>query len=145
MFASTGRHGARALAIVVGLALAACGGSTKPHAGGGVCGARNASSYLANARVAFVGIMMPGPTLRVGSRDVLLSPARVHVIHYLKGNGPATVTIVTGVSRRDGENVANEDGIEPQVGQYWKVFTSSNQMPYETSICEGTAPVAGSA
>ncbi len=33
----------------------------------------------------------------------------------------------------------SEDGIQPQAGQRWTIYTASRSMPYQTSICEGTS------
>lgn len=103
---------------------------------GGLCAALTSSRYFVQAQIVFTGTMLPGPTADLGGHRVLVSPARVRVAHYLKGNGPKMVTVATGVSQ--GGNVANEDGIQPLAGQHWKIYTSTRQMPYQTSICEGT-------
>ena len=34
-----------------------------------------------------------------------------------------------------------EDGIEPQVGEIWKIFTGSRRQPFDTSICAGSGRV----
>ncbi len=33
------------------------------------------------------------------------------------------------------------DGIEATAGQRWTIYTASTKMPYDTSICGGSAPV----
>jgi hypothetical protein len=35
-----------------------------------------------------------------------------------------------------------QDGIEPIAGQRWKIYTTSKNMPYDTSVCGGSAPMA---
>jgi hypothetical protein len=80
--------------------------------------------------------MLAGPTAEVNGRRVLVSPARVRVTRYLKGSGPAVISVVTGVTRAG--RVVNADGIDPLAGQRWEIYTRSRQMPYQTSICDGT-------
>ena len=82
--------------------------------------------------------MLAGQTTDLGGLRVLISPARVRVIRYIKGSGPRVVTVVTGVSTGD---VIAEDGIEPRAGQRWTVYASTLRMPYQTSICNGTRQV----
>lgn len=127
-------------------AVAACGSSTGSEGGHGSAGACGGgpSGYLAQARIAFVGVMLPGPNVRVGARNVLVSPARVRVVRYLKGDGPSVVTVSTGVTQTASGGVASEDGIQPQAGERWKIYTTSRQTPYQTSICDGSALVTGS-
>jgi hypothetical protein len=82
--------------------------------------------------------MLPGPTVNLGGQQVLLSPARLKVTRYLKGSGPAIVSVITAVSRAGG--TVNEEGIEPQPGQQWKIYTPSRHIPYQTSVCDGSGP-----
>jgi hypothetical protein len=126
--------------------IVSCASSTRVSSGGGPdgtsgaasCAVRSTSQYLSSARMAFVGIMLPGRTEHLDGRDVLVSPARVRVKRYLKGSGPHVVTVVTGVAAADGEDVVDEDGIAPQAGQVWQIYATSRQMPYLTSICDGS-------
>lgn len=83
--------------------------------------------------------MLAGRTADLGGHRVLVSPARVRVIRYLKGGGPSVVSVVTGVAAG---NVVAEDGIEPQTGQLWKIYALSPGMPYQTSMCDGSKPAA---
>jgi hypothetical protein len=84
----------------------------------------------------FVGTTLTGSTVILGGRSVLLSPARVRVSHYLKGAGPHVVSVATAVT--GGGHVVSEDGIEPRAGQQWTIYTRSPQMPYQTSMCDGS-------
>jgi hypothetical protein len=126
--------------------IVSCASSTRVSSGGGPdgtsgaasCAVRSTSQYLSSARMAFVGIMLPGRTEHLDGRDVLVSPARVRVKRYLKGSGPHVVTVVTGAAAADGEDVVDEDGIAPQAGQVWQIYATSRQMPYLTSICDGS-------
>ncbi|MGZ4226176.1 MAG: hypothetical protein ACXVTC_08005 [Solirubrobacteraceae bacterium] len=93
---------------------------------------------LAMARLVFVGRMLPGPSTAVGRRQVLGSPATVRVLHYLKGSGPRTVKVTTAVTIRNKGVTAAEDGIEPQLGEIWKIYSGSRHQPFDTSICGGS-------
>jgi len=141
------RRAAPALSLLAATMLAAtmlagCGGPGSTSSEGASCAAVSPSAYLASAQIAFVGVMLPGPAVRLGQDDVLTSPARVRVERYLKGGGPRVVTVITGV-RQNGDGVAvAEDGIQALAGQRWKIYTTSRNMPYDTSICDGSAPVA---
>jgi hypothetical protein len=113
---------------------------------GGSCGgpaSPSASQYLASATVAFVGIMLPGPDAEVGSSKALTSPARVRVVHWLKGSGPPIVTVSTGAVRNSAGAAENADGILPAAGQRWVIYAMSKQMPYQASICSGSALASG--
>jgi hypothetical protein len=131
----------------VGL-LAGCGtarGQAPPvQATGGAasCAALSPAAQLARARVVFVGVMLPGAVAHVGGRSVLASPARMRVGRYLKGQGPRSVTVRTAVSIEGGAITVTEDGIEPQAGQRWEIYTDSQGEPFDTSICAGSARVA---
>ena len=105
------------------------------------CAGLTSAAQFADARRVFVGRMLPGPTVRVGSRRVLGSPARMRVTRYLKGHGPRTVKVDTAVTIEPGGISGNEDGIEPQAGQRWKIYTPSSRQPFATSICAGSARV----
>ena len=87
----------------------------------------------------FTGIMLPGPTVQTGSGSVLADPARIRVERWIKGGGPAIVTVATGVRPTGGEAVVSEDGIQPLAGQRWTIYTTSRRAPYQTSICAGSA------
>jgi hypothetical protein len=109
----------RLAAITLGALLAvtvvACGSSASPgNNSAGSCVASSPSAYFAAARMVFIGTLLPGPTVSTGQGRVLASPARVRVVRYLKGNGPAVVTVITGVAQAGSGNVISEDGIQPQ-------------------------------
>jgi hypothetical protein len=124
------------LALTPAAGIIACGSSSQGSSGGS-CAAGIPAGHFATARLVLFGMMLPGRTADLGGHRVLVSPARVRVIRYLKGGGPAVVSVVTGVTSG---NVVNEDGIEPVAGQHWKIYTRSRRTPYQTSICEGTKP-----
>lgn len=112
------------------IAAAACGSPPGPgDTSAGWCAAGSSAAYLAAARVVFTGVMLPGPTVQTGSGSVLASPARVRVARYLKGDGPAIVTVATGIRDADGGGVVSEDGIQPQAGQRWTIYTTSHHAP----------------
>jgi hypothetical protein len=92
----------------------------------------------------FVGVMLPGPTVSMAQGNVLTSPARVRVVRYLKGDGPRVVTVVTGVSKNGSGVAVSEDGIQALAGQRWQIYVTTGKMPYETSICSGSAPLGAS-
>ena len=112
----------------------------------GSCAAERPSVHLASARVVFTGTALPGPTADAGSAGaVLASPARFRVAHYLKGSGPPVVTVRTALTVRGDTVIAEEDGIEPQAGQRWMIYTTSLRMPYQTSECGGSCLLGGPA
>jgi len=127
------------LLLPVTALMTACAGSAHLSTGrGAACASLSPAKHLANAQIAFLGTMLPGPTVKLGGQQVLLSPARVRVTRYLKGTGPATVTVTTAISHTS--DTANAEGIQPQAGQRWTIYTSSRHMPYQTSICDGSVP-----
>lgn len=141
------RRAAAALALLAATALAAtglaaCGGAGGTRTSEASCAAGSPPAYLAKAQIAFIGVMLPGPAVHTGQGDWLTSPARVRVERYLKGTGPRVVTVVTGVTQNAGGVAVAEDGIEATAGQRWTIYTSSTKMPYDTSICGGSAPVS---
>jgi hypothetical protein len=124
--------------------MAACAGPAHVSTGGGAsCASLAPAKQLAKAQIAFVGIMLRGPTVKLGGQQVLRSPARVRVTRYLKGTGPAIVSVTTAISHAG--DTANAEGIEPQPGQQWAIYTSSRHTPYQTSICDGSTPAGGQA
>jgi hypothetical protein len=82
--------------------------------------------------------MLPGPTAGPGGHGFLISPARVRVTHYLKGNGPKIVKVATAEVHSGDVTAVSEDEIQPRAGQHWKIYTSATRMPYDTSICDGS-------
>ncbi len=112
---------------------------------GASCAVISPAAQFASAQLVFVGVMLPGPTVRVGGRRVLGSPARMRVTRYLKAHGPRTVRVDTAVTIDSHGITGAEDGIEPQAGQRWKVYTQSRHQPFDTSICAGSVRVTSSA
>lgn len=102
---------------------------------GASCLPRTQSQYLAMARTVFEGYMLQGPAID-GS---LASPAKLRVVRYLKGTGPQIVTVVTAATESGNNVLTSEDGIQPQAGQRWKIYTTTKSMPYQTSVCAGSS------
>jgi hypothetical protein len=115
-------------------------GSTKAEAAS--CVGLTQREQRAAAKVIVIGKMQPGPFTVVGSRRVLLSPARMKVGRYLKGSGARTVNVQTGAQTSHGQIVMEEDGILPSAGQRWEIFSSSRHTPLQTSICLGSRQLA---
>jgi hypothetical protein len=129
-----------AVASVAVMGAAACGtGGPAGTSAGSCAGPGSPSGYMRAARTVFVGVMLPGPTVGIGGRSVLASPARMRVVRYLKGHGPAVVTVSTGVTSAGGGATGSEDGIEPRAGERWRIYSASRHAPYQTSICFGSA------
>lgn len=116
-------------------AMVSCGNSSAQVSSSNECARVAPSKYLSEARVAFIGTMMAGRTVEVANGSVLLSPAKVRVSHYLKGHGPKVVRVVTGVVST---SVDNAEGIEPQIGQRWIIYSPSRSAPYDTNVCNGS-------
>jgi hypothetical protein len=115
--------------------------------GGGTGGAASCAyftqpGYLAMARVVFVGTMLPGRTIN-GPHGLLVSPARVKVARYIKGSGPAVVTVETAVSP-SGDGIGAE-GVMARPGQTWRIYTTSGHLPFETGVCSGSRLVGAAA
>jgi hypothetical protein len=130
--------------IGVWLVVAGCGISTarRPASVSGgssaSCAGLSRAQEMKHAKVVIEGIMLAGPTVLTGSSRVLMSPARVHVLRYLKGNGPSVVRVQTGVSRRGSGVEVTEDGIQPRSGERWILYSSTHFEPYTTSLCGGS-------
>lgn len=62
----------------------------------------------------------------------------MRVTHYLKGRGPATVSIVTGAARAGAGTHISEDGIAPRAGERWEILSSSTREPLAASVCLGS-------
>jgi hypothetical protein len=132
------------LALLAAVALlAACGrggAAAGPGEGSAAsCAALPPGGALAQARVAFVGVALPGPTARLGNRRLLISPARMRVRRYLKGTGPRIVRVQTGVF---GDGAFGSEGIDPAPGERWIVYTRSERPPYATGVCDGSKRIA---
>jgi hypothetical protein len=136
------------LGLLLALVLAGCGSAqlatTRPPAQTSVatsCAGLSPAQQLAAARRVLVGVMLSGPAIRLGGRRVLGSPARMRVERSLKGHGPSLVSVNTAVKIEPGGYSGNSDGIEPQAGERWKIYTSSRRQPFDTSICLGSTRV----
>ena len=136
-------------ALAIGAVVAGCGVLT-PSASlvasrtvvAASCAAVSPRQQFSEARLVLLGRMLPGPSTSMNGRPVLGSPARVRVLRYLKGSGPKTVRVVTAVTiTGNGLSVA-EDGIEPQAGEIWKLYTQSRHQPFETSMCGGSVSMS---
>jgi hypothetical protein len=120
------------------ITIGGCANSSPHDSSSGDCAKVSPAKYLAQAQVAFTGIMMAGPTTQIDGRTVLVSPAKVRVSHYEKGGGPEIVQVVTGVVSA---NTVNADGIQPRIGQRWRIYSPSKATPFDTSICAGSSPL----
>jgi hypothetical protein len=138
------------LAATLALLLAACGGHATIHslpvrqASSASCAGFGASAQFANARLVLIGTMLAGPSVALGRRDMLASPARVRVQQYLKGRGPKFVTVTTAVAPHGDSIQVSEDGIEPVARERWRIYTNSKRSPYQTSICGGSKRIGPS-
>lgn len=137
-------------ALVTGVLIAGCGGATasptpvapaRHTAVAASCAAASPTQQFATARLVFVGRMLPGPSTSLDRPRVLGSPATVRVMRYLKGSGPRTVKVTTAVTITNSGVTVAEDGIEPQVGEIWKIYTDSRHQPFDTSICGGSTMI----
>jgi hypothetical protein len=97
----------------------------------------------AAAKLIVIGTMLRGHWIRTGGQQVLLSPARMRVQRYVKGAGPRTVQIQTGVRLVHRQIQFEEDGILPSSGQRWEIFSSSRNTPLQTSVCLGSRRLRG--
>jgi hypothetical protein len=140
----------RITTLAIGVLVAGCGGSTalstmvapaRHSAVAASCAAVSAAQQFAMARLVFVGRMLPGSSTALDGRRVLGSPAMVEVVRYLKGSGPRRVKVTTAATITNEGVTVGEDGIEPQVGEIWKIYTGSRHEPFDTSICGGSRRV----
>jgi hypothetical protein len=102
------------------------------------CAGLTAAQRLKAARVVFDGRMLTGPTVGMGRTRVLASPARVLVMRYLKGRGPGTASVQTADTSSGTGVAVDAEGIEPQAGQWWRIFSDRSRPPFPTSICAGS-------
>lgn len=136
-------------ALFAGMLMAGCGSTAsaqsvapaRPPAVAASCAGVSPAREFAMARIVFVGRMLPGPSTSMDRRAVLGSPATVRVLRYLKGRGPRTVKVKTAATIRNRGITVAEDGIEPQVGEIWKIYSGSRRQPFDTSICGGSARI----
>jgi hypothetical protein len=96
------------------------------------------AQQFAAATVVFDGTALAGATVP-GANGILASPARLRVQHYLKGAGPAVVTVQTAIkSVAKRITIVSEDGIRPRAGERWRIYASTTTEPYGTSMCLGS-------
>lgn len=95
----------------------------------------------AEARLVVLARALAGPTVGSGPRSVLISPARMRVMRYLKGHGPRIIKVQTAVTKHSTTVTEVEDAISPAAGQGWKLFLTGQRPPYRTSICAGSKRV----
>ena len=140
----------RVSALAAGVLVAGCGGSTalstsvapaRHAAVAASCVGLSPAQELAMARLVFLGRMLPGGSTELGGRQVLGSPATVRVLLYVKGSGPRRVNVTTAATITNRGVTVAEDGIEPQVGEIWKIYAGSRRQPIDTSICGGSRRV----
>src|ERR1700750_2601355 len=121
----------RVSALAAGVLVAGCGGSTTSstsvaparHAAvAASCVGLSPAQELSMARLVFLGRMLPGASTELGGHQVLGSPATVRVLRYLKGSGPTRVKVNTAATITNTGVTVAEDGIEPQVGEVWKIY-----------------------
>lgn len=102
------------------------------------CAGLTPSQQFAAARVVFDGEMLSGATSSHAD-GILTSPARVRVERYLKGSGPARVSVQTAIRAVNSRTVrVTEDGIRPRASEHWRIYASTASEPYATSICLGS-------
>lgn len=111
--------------------------------GASSCGYATVAGYRADARLVFVATALAGPTARFEGQAVLLSPARMRVVRYLKGSGPRLVTVQTALTRNLLGYSADEDRITPSPGETWVIYSLSKEQPFGASICDGSHPIGG--
>jgi hypothetical protein len=145
------RGAAVTLSVVAALSVAGCAAassaapptksalsSTIVHGTAASCGGLTPSQQFAAARIVFEGEMLSGAAVSDTNR-ILASPARVRVERYLKGSGPAVVTVLTAIKTVNaGAVLVTEDGIRPHAGERWRIYASPASEPYSTSICLGS-------
>ncbi|HEY2769129.1 MAG TPA: hypothetical protein VGI87_01065 [Solirubrobacteraceae bacterium] len=105
------------------------------------CAGLKPSLQYSQARLVVLANALAGPTARRGAKNVLLSPARMRIIRYLKGHGRSTITVQTAVTKHGTTVTESEDAIEPVAGQRWHLFLTGRRQPYRTSICAGSRRV----
>ena len=102
------------------------------------CVGLTARQEYRSARLVFDGRMLAGATVGAGGHRVLSSPARVAVTRYLKEHGPRIVRVQTAVTATSKGVTENSEGILPQIGERWRIFTDRSREPLPTSDCDGS-------
>lgn len=99
------------------------------------------SQQYSQARLVVLAKALAGPTVGREAKNVLLSPARMRIIRYLKGHGRSIITVQTAVTKHGTTVTESEDAIAPVAGQRWHLFLTGQRQPYRTSICAGSRRV----
>jgi hypothetical protein len=134
---------ASSAAILTGCA-AGAGAAENPVRGAAAasCAAQTNAQQFARARLVVIATALSGPTLRTGSRRVLVSPARMHLIRYLKGHVPKILPVRTAFTVHGRTVSGSGECISPSAGERWKLYLSGRRSPYQTSVCAGSRRVA---
>lgn len=88
--------------------------------------ATSCSSMLSpeGAAVVIEGVAQPGPSAPDG---LLASPATFEVLRYVKGTGPSSVEVHTGITVHDDGLVGMLVGsIMPRAGETWRILATSD-------------------
>ncbi len=89
------------------------------------------------ADVIFIGVALEGAT----STGI----QRFRVERYLKGTGPETAAVSTGVeARSDGPGMTTSVSVDVSAGERWQIYarTRSRSDVLETNLCDGSAKLA---
>ena len=96
-------------------------------------GLLTAKQYKQRADVIFVGVALEGPT----STGI----QRFSVERYLKGSGPETAAIATGVvARSDGTGSTTSVSVDVNAGERWQIYAGKRLASdvLETNQCAGS-------
>ena len=121
-------------AVVVGAVLAL---GLPPAASASCIGPLTGKQLEARADVIFVGVALEGPT-ETGIQ-------RFRVDRYLKGAGPETAAVATGVvARSDGTGSTTSVSVNVKAGERWQVYATkrSGSDVLETNECAGSGKLA---
>lgn len=100
-------------------------------------GPLTAKQYEKRANVIFVGVALEGPTPT--------GVQRFRVDRYLKGTGPETVAVATGVvARSDGTGSTTSVSVNVSAGERWQIYATKSAKTdvLETSLCAGSGKLA---
>jgi hypothetical protein len=100
-------------------------------------GPLTAKQYEKRADVIFIGVALEGPT----STGI----QRFRVERYLKGTGPETARVSTGVeARSDGTGMTTSVSVDVSEGERWQIYARSRpgSEVLETNQCDGSGKLA---